>query len=79
MVVNRPSRRMRRKRIVYLILAGIFLQWLILNLLQLQLRLNFAIPCAYLLVIVFIASGIVILRKGSLHQPLQRLLERCGI
>lgn len=79
MVVNRPSRRMRRRRIVYLILSGILFQWLILNLLQLQLKFKLAIPLAYALVILIIAIGITVLRKGSTHHPLQRLMERCGI
>jgi lipopolysaccharide export system permease protein len=79
MVVNRPSRRMRRRRMVYLILSGILFQWLILNLLQLQMKFSFAIPCAYALVVALITTGIIILRKGSAHHPLQRLFERCGI
>ena len=79
MVVNRPSRRMRRRRMLYLILSGILFQWLILNLLQLQWKFKFAIPCAYSLVIALIVTGVVILRKGSSHHPLQRLFERCGI
>lgn len=79
MVVNRPSRRMRRRRMIYLIISGILFQWLILNLLQLQLKFKFAIPFAYALVVSIITAGIIVLRKGSTHHPLQRLLDRCGI
>ena len=79
MVVNRPSRRMRRRRIIYIILSGVIFQWLILNLLQLQSKFVFSVPCAYSLVLAIIITGLVILKKGSYHHPLQRLLERCGI
>lgn len=79
MIVNRPSRRMRRRRIVYLILTGVLFQWLILNLLQLQLKFKFAIPMAYILVTFLITAGIAVLRTGSTHHPLQRLMTRCGI
>ncbi len=79
MVVNRPSRRMRRRRMLYLILTGILFQWIVLNLLQLQLKFSFAIPLAYASVMVLIAAGVAVLCKGSAHHKIQRLFERCGI
>lgn len=79
MVVNRPSRRLRRKRIIYLILAGVIFQWLILNLLQLQLRVHFSAFIAYCLVITSLIMAFIALRYGKFHHTLQRLFERCGI
>ena len=79
MVVNRPSRRLRRKRIIYLILAGVIFQWLILNLLQLQLRFHFSAFIAYCLVITSLIMAFIALRYGKFHHTLQRLFERCGI
>ena len=79
MVVNRPSRRLRRKRIICLILAGVIFQWLILNLLQLQLRFHFSAFIAYFLVIASLMLAFVALRYGKFHHTLQRLFERCGI
>ncbi len=79
MVVNRPSRRLRRKRIIYLILAGVIFQWLILNLLQLQLRFHFSAFIAYCLVITSLILAFIALRYGKFHHTLQRLFERCGI
>lgn len=79
MVVNRPSRRFRRKRMICLILAGILFQWLILNLLQLQTRFQFSVGLAYILVITFLALTLIILRHGKFHHSLQRLFEQCGI
>jgi lipopolysaccharide export LptBFGC system permease protein LptF len=79
MVVNRPSRRLRRKRMTYLILAGVLFQWLILNLLQLQLRFQFSAILAYILVITFLILATITLKYGKFHHPLQRLFERCGI
>ena len=79
MVVNRPSRRLRRKRMILLILAGILFQWLILNLLQLQMRFHLSAVLAYLFVIVFMGLTLTILRYGKFHHSLQRLFDRCGI
>ncbi|MCX7352140.1 MAG: LptF/LptG family permease [Proteobacteria bacterium] len=79
MLVNRPSRRLRRKRIIYLILAGVIFQWLILNLLQLQLRFHFSAFIAYCLVITSLIMAFIALRYGKFHHTLQRLFERCGI
>ena len=79
MVVNRPSRRLRRKRMIYLILGGVLFQWLILNLLQLQLRFQFSAALAYCFVTAVLALAIISLRYGKFHHPLQRLFERCGI
>ena len=79
MVVNRPSRRLRRKRIFYLILAGVLFQWLILNLLQLQLRFQFSAMLAYGLVITSLVLAFIALRYEKFHHTIQRLLERCGI
>ena len=79
MVVNRPSRRLRRRRMTYLILSGVLFQWLILNLLQLQLRFQFSAIFAYSLVVSILILAFIALRYGNLHHPLQRLFERCGI
>lgn len=79
MIVNRPSRRLRRKRMIILILTGILFQWLILNLLQLQTRFHFSSVLAYLLVISCLASFTIALRLGKFHYHLQKLFERCGI
>lgn len=79
MVVNRPSRRLRRKRMTHLILSGMLFQWLILNLLQLHSRFQFAVMFAYILVMLILTLGIVTLKYGKFHHPLQRLFERCGI
>lgn len=79
MIVNRPSRRLRRKRMIYLILGGVLFQWLTLNLLQLQLRFQFSALLAYCLVAFILALAILSLRYGKFHHPLQRLFERCGI
>jgi hypothetical protein len=64
---------------LYLILTGILFQWIVLNLLQLQLKFSFAIPLAYASVMVLIAAGVAVLCKGSAHHKIQRLFERCGI
>ncbi len=79
MVVNRPSRRLRRKRMISLILAGILFQWLILNLLQLQTRFQFSVALAYIFVIAFLALTLITLRHGKFHHSLQRIFEQCGI
>ncbi len=79
MVVNRPSRRLRRKRMVWLILTGVLFQWAILNLLQLQIRYQFSVALAYSLVLFVLLFSFIVLKYGRFHHPLQRLLERCGI
>lgn len=79
MVVNRPSRRLRRKRMIYLILTGVLFQWLILNLLQLQTRFQSSVIFAYTIVVIFLALTLITLRYGKFHHSLQRLFERCGI
>lgn len=79
MVVNRPSRRLRRKRMTGLILMGVLFQWLILNLLQLQARFGFSVLLAYGLVALIIILAFICLRYGKFHHPLQRIFERCGI
>ncbi|MFN6414440.1 MAG: LptF/LptG family permease [Pseudomonadota bacterium] len=79
MVVNRPSRRLRRKRMVFLILGGILFQWFTLNLLQLQTRFHFSSVLAYLFIISFLSLAIATLRFGKFHCYLQKLFEKCGI
>lgn len=79
MVVNRPSRRLRRKRMIFLILGGILFQWFILNLLQLQTRFQFSSVFAYLFMISFLFIAITALRLGKFHHHLQKLFEKCGI
>lgn len=79
MIVNRPSRRLRRKRIIFLIVVGILFQWAVLNLLQLQARFFLSSALAYLLVLILLFFGIFALRFGKFHHQLQKIFERCGI
>lgn len=79
MVVNRPSRRLRRKRMVTLIFLGIVFQWFILNLLQLQLRFKFSVLLAYMIVSSIICAASIFLKQGSIHHKLQKAFDKCGI
>jgi lipopolysaccharide export system permease protein len=79
MVVNRPSRRLRRKRMVILIFSGIIFQWFILNLLQLQLRFKFSVFLAYAIVSSIIFAAGIFLKNGSIHHKLQKAFDKCGI
>lgn len=79
MVVNRPSRRLRRRRMVTLIFSGIVFQWFILNLLQLQLRFKFSVFIAYAVVSSIIFAASIFLKQGSIHHKLQKAFDKCGI
>lgn len=79
MVVNRPSRRLRRRRMVTLIFSGIVFQWFILNLLQLQLRFKFSVFIAYAVVSSIIVAASIFLKHGSIHHKLQKAFDKCGI
>lgn len=79
MVVNRPSRRLRRRRMVTLIFTGIIFQWFVLNLLQLQMRFKFSVLLAYTIVFSILLAATIFLKRGSIHHKLQKAFDKCGI
>lgn len=79
MIANQPSRRLRRKRMVWLIFGGIIFQWLIVNLLQIQVKFKFSVMLAYFIVIFFLFFLALVLKKGSMHRKIQKVMQKCGI